>query len=92
MKTFRVNVTQTIDITVDETKFDDAFMEGFRSSFFPFFELKDHAEHIAQLQARGIIEADSHGGDFIEGYGHSKEMGIVAIIHATDIEFEREIP
>lgn len=91
MKTFRISVVQTIDVTLDETKFDDAFMSDFRESFFPFHDLQEHAEHIAQLQARGIVEADSISGDFIEGYGPSKDMGIQAVVRATDIEFEAEV-
>ena len=91
MKTFRISVAQTIDVTLDESKFDDAFMSEFRRGFFPFHDLQEHAEHIAQLHARGVIEADSVSGDFIEGYGPSKDMGIKAVVRATDIEFEAEV-
>lgn len=72
MKTIRVEVTQIIDVTVDETKFDETFMDEFRQSFFPYDTLDEHAEHLAQLYARGVIE----NGDFIEGYGPANDMGI----------------
>jgi hypothetical protein len=72
MKTIRVEVTRIIDVTVDETKFDETFMDEFRQSFFPFYEVDEHAMHIAQMYARGVIE----NGDFIEGYGPANDMGI----------------
>jgi len=82
---FTVTVTQTIEIELDEAKFDGAFMTEFRKYHYPFFDLKDHAEHIAQLQARGIIDVE-RTVDFIEGYGRSEEMGIKARVIDTDIE------
>lgn len=83
---FRVLVTQEVEVTLDAAKFDEAFMEEFRESFFPFDELQEHAQHIAQLQARGMIDATPRVGFFIEGYGESKEMGIVAEVIETEIE------
>lgn len=83
MTTFNVAVTQVVAVTIDETKFDDVFMEEFRDSFFNFDEIEEHAEHLAQLYARGICD----NGDFIEGYGPAKEMGI----RFTDIERYKEI-
>ena len=47
--------------------------------------MQDHAEHIAQLQARGIIDLQNTP-DFIEGYGPSEVMGISAIPIGTEIE------
>lgn len=46
--------------------------EEFRQSFYPFFTLEDHLGHLAQLFTRGIVD----NGEFIEGYGPAKEMGI----------------
>lgn len=77
MKTYRVEITQTIEVTLDEAKFDEAFMAEFRESFFDFDTLEEHAEHIAQLYARGLWE-DSLGNRFIEGYGEAPDMGISA--------------
>ncbi|MBU3887117.1 hypothetical protein [Methylosinus sp. KRF6] len=72
MITTFVEVRQTIEVTIDETKFTPQFMADFRGSFFAFYSLKDHVEHLAQLAAREVV----HDGSFIEGYGPAKEMGI----------------
>lgn len=84
-KTFKIEVRQTIEVELDEAKFDDAFMAEFRQYHYPFFDLKDHAKHIAQLQARGAIDVE-RTVDFVEGYGRSEEMGIKARVVETDIE------
>lgn len=59
-------------VELDESKFTPEFMEEFRQSFYQFYDLEDHAEHITQLYARGVVEGD----DFIEGYGKPSEAGI----------------
>lgn len=83
MKTFEVDVIQTVRVTLDETKFTPEFLNEFANSFYPFLDIEDHAEHIAQLRARGIIEID-HVGEFIEGYGPSDEFGMKTEITETD--------
>lgn len=70
---FTVAVTQSVVVELDEAKFDDAFMAEFRESFFPFSDIEDHAKHIAQLEARGLLDPD-----FTEGYGPLSDMGITA--------------
>lgn len=65
-------------IELDESKFTEDFMAEFRESFYPFYDLADHAEHITQLYARGVIEGD----EFIEGYGKPSEAGI-KVTHIT---------
>jgi len=84
---FTIDVTQTVEVELDETKFTDEFMEEFREGFFDFWTLADHAAHIAQLQARGLIDCE-RVGDFIEGYGPSADMGITArvVAQCTDTE------
>jgi hypothetical protein len=69
-----VLVTSEVDVTVDETKFTEEWMAEFRKSFYPFFTVQDHIEHLAQLYARGVI--DGFDKEFVEGYGPLKEMGI----------------
>ena len=91
MRTFRISVTQTIDVTLEDTKFNDAFMREFRASFFPFDTIEEHAEHLAQLQARGIHDLSPFVSEFVEGYGSSHGMGIKGTVRSTDIEFEAEI-
>lgn len=66
-----VEVTRVIEVEVDETKFTPQFMEEFRDSFYPFMSIDDHLKHLAQLEARGLLDSR-----FIEGYGAAKDMGI----------------
>jgi len=73
MITKKVLVTQEIEVTVDETKFSEKFMQEFRDSFYQFDDLDAHIKHLAQLEARGFVPFDN---SFIEGYGWSKDMGI----------------
>lgn len=87
MKTFTVEVTQIVTVELDETKFDEAFMREFRESFYNFRTLGQHAEHIAQLEARGLITG---WPVFIEGYGPTAEMGISATAVVESIEIVKE--
>lgn len=73
MATKKVAVGEVIEVTVDESKFDEAFMEDFRRTMYPFRTLDEHIEHLAQLSARGIVFNED---SFIEGYGVAKDMGI----------------
>lgn len=85
-----VSVVQTLTIEIDESKFDETFMEEFRASFFPFFTIEDHLEHIAQLQARGVIDLEWNKNEFIEGYGPATEMGIRLVsydLHVDGVEY-----
>jgi len=69
-----VVVTQTIEVSVDESKFTEAWMAEFRESFFQFYTLGQHLCYLAQLYARGLV--DDFGEQFIEGYGPAADMGI----------------
>lgn len=86
MAKFTVIVEQQVEVELDEGKFDDAFMQEFREGFFPFDSLEEHAQHIAQLVARGVVELGWERADFIEGYGHAHEMGISAKASLTDTQ------
>lgn len=70
MAKFTAKVIIEVEIEIDEAKLDEAFMEEFRASFYPFHEVQDHVEHLAQLEARSLLD------DFTEGYGTIKDMGI----------------
>lgn len=72
MAKYLATLTFEVSVEVDETKFDEEFMAEFRESFYPFHDLEDHVEHIAQLEARGLLE------DFTEGYGEISDFGIKA--------------
>lgn len=83
---FEVEVTQTVMVELDESKFDDAFMASFRDFFYPFHTVKDHATHLAQLAARGLLNED-----FVEGYGPLAAMGIkVTVLENLRCEDVRE--
>lgn len=81
----QVEVTQLVEVELDEAKFTETFMKQFRAAFYPFYEIEDHAKHIAQLQARGLIDIELFH-EFIEGYGPSKDMGLRAVVKDTTME------
>lgn len=81
---FTVQVTQEVEVTLDETKFTPEFMAAFRDCFYDFDSLEDHAEHLAQLEARGICGTNLD--PFIEGYGRASEMGISMQVVDTDMD------
>lgn len=72
MKKYTVAVTQYVEVEIDETKFDETFMEEFRDYMYQFDTIEEHVEHLAQLEARGLIDFDN----FVEGYGDIKDMNI----------------
>jgi hypothetical protein len=84
-RTFQIAVTQIVEVQLAASKFDEAFMAEFRESFFSFSDLMEHAEHIAQLHARGVIDGE-FGDEFIEGYGPAKDMGIRARTLSTETD------
>lgn len=98
LMTFEVDVTQRIKITLDASKFDAAFADEFNTTIFYAgdpedddglaYMLREHAEHIAQLQAREIW--DNRG--FIEGYGDVREMGITAETMWTETDVSTQAP
>lgn len=77
---FDTEYTSYWTVELDENKFTKDFMAEFRESFYPFYALEDHAEHITQLYARGVVEGD----EFIEGYGKPSEAGIKVTLIVTD--------
>ena len=84
MITKTIQVTQAVEVTVDETKFTPEFMAEFREGFYPFNDLDEHVEHIAQMEARGLLTGLEK--EFIEGYGMAVDMGIKATV--VDVETE----
>jgi len=77
-----VKVAQYVKVTIDESKFDETFMKEFQENFYNFTSIDDHIEHLAQLYARGLYD----NGDFIEGYGNTKDMGIKFNIECQENE------
>jgi len=83
MKTFEVEVTRIVKVTVDETKFTPEFLKKFASYMYDFDCIEDHAEHIAELAAREMLDTD-----FIEGYGDPNDFGIDAIVMTSYSEIQ----
>lgn len=54
MKKLKCVVTRTdeYEIEIDEAVINEDWMARFRESFYPYFDLEDHAKHLAQHQAR----------------------------------------
>lgn len=76
----KIKVVQVVEVEVDEDKFTDDFLSRFRQTQYDF-DLSDHLNHIAQLEARGILQPE-----FVEGYGPAKDMGIRACASVVEIE------
>lgn len=90
LKTFEVEVRQIVRVKLDPAKFTPEFMAEFRRYFFPLFELDEHAEHLAQLVARGVAQLSPHlPREFVEGYGPIGEMGISAAFVSCEEEVLR---
>ena len=66
-----VEVTISVDVTVDEEKLNKGFIDDFKKYMYPF-EIEDHIKHIAECKVGGIISDNS-----LEGYGDLSDMGIV---------------
>ena len=66
-----VVVTMTVSVEVDESKFTDEYMRIFREVFYDFDTIDDHIMHLAQLEARGLLDDENQ-----EGYGKLSSMGI----------------
>lgn len=73
MKTFTIEVTQEVEVTLDEAFFSPEFLAEFQRDFYSIDSVREHAENIAQQYARGV--ASDYDG-FIEGYGETKEMNL----------------
>lgn len=70
IKKFKVEVTQWVEVELDDSKLTDEFNKEFSSFMWPVDCLEDHANHIAQMEARGLIDYNR----FVEGYGDLREM------------------
>ena len=70
MEAYKCEVERTdrYEIEFDENVCNEQWMEDFRSVFYDFYDLMEHAEHIAQFRAR-------FGSREIEGYGVLLENG-----------------
>lgn len=85
MAKFTIEVTQMVEIELDETKFDDAFMAEYAGYITALDTIKEHAENLAWVHATGREDLESHNC-FIDGYGPAKDMGIKARVIDTETE------
>jgi len=69
-----VRVTIDVEVTIDESKFDEKMMREFIEDFYNFPYIEDHIKFLAQLEARELA------GEFIEGYGNVSEYGIELMV------------
>lgn len=69
-----VEVVFHVDVEMDEQKFTPAFMAEFSEAISADIDsIDEHAKHIAQMAARGVLS-----DKFTEGYGPLTDMGISA--------------
>lgn len=72
MKKFRVTLTQEVEVTVDETKFTEEFLEEFRRVFYALNTVEEHAAHLGKLRMQeGVYESSE-----VEGYGVLRDFGV----------------
>jgi len=72
IKKYVVSFNVDVELEIDESKFDNDFMEEFKQGFHEFNTIEEHITYLAELNLRGICD----NRDFIEGYGETEEMGI----------------
>ena len=82
---FSVYVNQLVEVEIDDEVINDEFINGFKEYMYEFDSLRDHAEHLAQLEARGLIGLDG----FVEGYGTLKGSNIKVNVTETDISLQQ---
>lgn len=86
IKKFKCTVTRVdeYEIEFDTEKYTEKKMEEFRESFYNFDSYEEHAEHLAQIQAR--FSGDNFD-PFIEGYGNVKRNFYAGEVCPKDKEF-----
>jgi hypothetical protein len=67
-----VEVTQEVRVVIDDEKINNEFNEAFSAMMWDVDCPEDHAKHLAQMKARGMIGMDN----FVEGYGKLEDMNI----------------
>ncbi len=70
IKEYSVEVTTYLTVKIDEDVISDEFNEVFSDGIFPADCSEDHAEHLAEMETRGLIGFDR----FVEGYGDLMDL------------------
>jgi hypothetical protein len=86
MITKQVEVTQIVEVTIDETKLTPEWMASFRDIFYNYHSVNDHLGHLAQLEARGLTYQPHVNNSFIEGYGNANDLGIKIRVVEAEVE------
>ena len=76
IKKFKVEVTQVVEVELDDEKLNDDFNEEFGSIMWKVDGLEEHATHIAQMEARGLVGFDR----FVEGYGDIRKLNCKVVV------------
>jgi len=101
MKRFKCKVERVDEyiIEFDEEVLNEEWMKYFRSVFFNYHELDEHAEHIAQMRARfeqsfiegyGVPLVDGKIPSFADEKSVNKAINIVIVSEDEDCEVEVE--
>ena len=101
MKRFKCKVERVNEyiIEFDEEVLNEEWMKYFRSVFFNYHELDEHAEHIAQMRARfeqsfiegyGVPLVDGKIPSFADEKSVNKAINIVIVSEDEDCEVEVE--
>lgn len=81
-----VKVVTEVEVTLDETKFDEEFFKEYTTHFSSSMdELDDHFLNIAWLYATGRFQFPS---EFVEGYGPLTDFGVKCDIILEDQTIE----
>lgn len=79
MRKFKCTVTRVdeYEIEIDENILDDEFLKHYAEYFYDYETIEEHAENLAQYQAR-------FGDAFMEGYGVIKKNGKIPYPYNQD--------
>lgn len=84
-----IDYTQTIKVVPRKEKFDEAFMKEFRETFYDFFTIEDHCQHVGWMLATRRIKQFFEGyqdTQFVEGYGPIGDYFVFAGVVSEDFE------
>lgn len=83
---FFVDVTQRVEVTVDETKFTPEFLADFQRMISPRIKtVDDHARHLGELCARGVITTVYTEVD-VYGFLHAMGVKLTRNPDCTEVE------
>lgn len=77
-------VTQVISVELDESQFSPKFLAEYQEHIGDLPTVGDHAAHLAEMLATGLIEG--YPTEFVEGYGQLSEKGVKLKREGTEIE------